>query len=79
MEEARKELPFTFDIPKVYEEFAELMKKYDFNFQGVIVERMIKCNHPSLKPELKEDLDMLFAFLLQHLQDSSCDELTQVR
>lgn len=75
---AVKELPFTFQIPKDYDEFENLMKNYNANLQAVIIERMIKCHHPSLKEEHKNDLDLLFTFLLQHIQDSASDNSTNV-
>jgi nucleolar protein 14 len=37
----------------------------------VILERMIKCNHPSLGEGFKDKLAKLFGFLLQHLQDTA--------
>jgi nucleolar protein 14 len=39
--------------------------------QAVILERMIKCNHPSLGEGFKVKLANLFGFLLQHLQDTA--------
>lgn len=38
-------------------------------YQHVIIERIIKCNHPSLGDGNKEKLGNLFAYLLQHLND----------
>lgn len=77
-DKARKELPFTFQIPKQYEEFEKLMNSYNPHYQAVIIERMIKCHHPSLNEQNKEDLDFLFTFLLQHIQDCTYDDLSKV-
>ncbi|CAH1996644.1 unnamed protein product [Acanthoscelides obtectus] len=54
--------------------------------EGIIIERMIKCNHASLAEGNKENLGLLFAYLLQYINDlfseatkdtikSSCDIL----
>ena len=41
-------------------------------FQGTIVERMIKCNHPKLGAEgSKEKLESLLQFLLQYVHDQA--------
>ncbi|XP_017780052.1 PREDICTED: nucleolar protein 14 homolog [Nicrophorus vespilloides] len=73
MEEARKELPYTFALPENYEQLQELLKDKPSHHQSVIIERMIKCNHPSLKEGNKDELGHLFAYLLQHLSDICCD------
>ena len=36
---------------------------------SLIVERMIKCNHPQFGKDNKAQLENLFAFLLQHIHD----------
>ncbi|XP_075228435.1 nucleolar protein 14 homolog l(3)07882 [Lycorma delicatula] len=70
MEEARQKLPYTFKLPESYEELESVMEGYGVDHQGVIVERMIKCNHPSLGENNKKKLEELFAFLLQLLNDA---------
>ena len=41
-------------------------------FQGTIIERMIKCNHPKLGMEgSKEKLEILLQFLLQYVHDQA--------
>ncbi|KAJ9577288.1 hypothetical protein L9F63_006127 [Diploptera punctata] len=69
-----KELPYTFHIPSTYEELQTLLKVHSYTEQAVILERMIKCNHPSLGEGYKDKLSTLFAFLLQHLQDTAISE-----
>lgn len=73
MEKARSELPYTFPLPDSYESLQELFKNQTSAHQSVILERMIKCNHPSLAEENKENLSLLFAYLLQYLNDLCAD------
>jgi hypothetical protein len=37
--------------------------------KSVILERMIKCNHPQFGDDNKAKLEGLFTFVLQHLHD----------
>ncbi|KAF6209736.1 hypothetical protein GE061_015485 [Apolygus lucorum] len=74
MNTARSELPYTFLVPNEYEEFEELMKGRSLVQQAVIIERMIKCSHPSLKEGNKEKLETLFTFILQRLNDAEYSE-----
>ncbi|KAG4067854.1 hypothetical protein HA402_010540 [Bradysia odoriphaga] len=69
MEKASAELPYTFDLPDSYEELADLLKNRNAEYQNVIIERMIKSNHPKVIPENKERMNVLFAYLLQHIND----------
>lgn len=71
MEEARKELPYTFVVPNAYEELQIALAGRSPEYQGVIVERMIKCTHPSLGSGNKEKLAHLFTLLMQHLHDAA--------
>lgn len=70
METARKELPYTFEVPSTYEELQIVLAGRSPEHQGVIVERMIKCTHPSLASDNKEKLSHLFSLLMQHLHDA---------
>ncbi|XP_071441458.1 nucleolar protein 14 homolog [Hetaerina americana] len=69
MEKARKELPYTFSVPNAYDDFQDLMKDRSPEHQSVVLERMIKCTHPSLKSGNKELLEALFVYILQHIND----------
>lgn len=69
MEKAQKELPYTFDLPNKYEDLEKLLKKHSADYQAVILERMIKCNHPKVEPANRERMVTLFAFLLQYIND----------
>lgn len=69
MEKAQKELPYTFELPQKYKDLEKLLKKYGADHQAVILERMIKCNHPKVEPTNRERMTTLFAFLLQYVND----------
>lgn len=74
MDAARKELPYTFEVPSTYEELQIVLAGRSPEYQGVIVERMIKCTHPSLASGNKEKLAHLFTLLMQHLHDAGTAE-----
>lgn len=69
-EQAKQELPFTFTIPELYDQLFELLEDKNIEQMSIIVERMIKCNHPSLNEKNKAELNKLFAFLLQFINDA---------
>nr|CAD7595851.1 unnamed protein product [Timema genevievae] len=69
MSEDREELPYTFQVPANYEGLQDILTNRNSDYQAVVVERMVKCNHPSLKEGNKDRLASLFAYLLQHLND----------
>lgn len=54
--------------------FQELLEKQPPDYQFIIVERIIKCNHPKLKEGNKDKLGTLFAYLLQYVNDLFCEE-----
>nr|CAD7257690.1 unnamed protein product [Timema shepardi] len=86
MEQAREELPYTFQevfyllteciwtVPANYEGLQELLTDRNSDYQAVVVERMVKCNHPSLKEGNKDRLASLFGYLLQHLNDVAASQ-----
>lgn len=76
MEKAAKELPYTFELPNKYEALEKLLAKRNADYQSVILDRMIKCNHPKVEPTNKEHMVTLFAFLLQHLNDVAASATT---
>lgn len=55
-----------------YEDFQEVLENRSLAEQTVIIERMIKVNHPSLGNDNRSNLQRLFLYLLQHLNDNSC-------
>ncbi|XP_003707475.1 nucleolar protein 14 homolog l(3)07882 [Megachile rotundata] len=74
MENARKELPYTYKMPETFEELQKLLQNHNAEYQSLIVERIIKCNHWSLDNKNKEKLSNLFLFLLQHLNDIAIED-----
>lgn len=74
MENARKELPYTYKIPESFEELQELLQNHNPDYQSLVVDRIIKCNHWSLDNKNKEKLSNLFLFLLQHLNDCAVED-----
>ena len=70
------EIPFTFSVPKTSEELDELFEGRNSKEKAIIVERMIKCNHPQFGKDNKSQLENLFAFLLQHIHDCASLEET---
>ncbi|KAM7363330.1 nucleolar protein 14 homolog l(3)07882 [Cochliomyia hominivorax] len=77
----RTDLPFTIDMPKTLVEFTKLLNEYKLRDQPIIIERLIKCNHPKLEGVNREKVVKLFAFLLQILNekfsDASQDDIRQ--
>lgn len=69
MEEARKELPYTYNIPVNFEELEKLLENHNSEYQSIIIDRIIKCNHWTLDGKNKEKLSNLFIYLLQHIHD----------
>lgn len=69
MQKAEKELPYTFDLCHKYDDLEKLLTKYNADYQAVVLERMIKCNHPKVEPANREKMVSLFAFLLQYIND----------
>lgn len=67
MEAARKEVPFTFEVPQDYEAFWALLENHSPKEVSLILERMIACNHPSLGAKNKEKCQDLCAYILQTL------------
>ncbi|XP_063590156.1 nucleolar protein 14-like [Penaeus indicus] len=67
MEAAKKELPYTFEVPQDYEAFWALLENHSPGEVNTILERMVACNHPKLGGKNKEKCDYLCAYLLQTL------------
>lgn len=79
VEKAKNELPYTYKLPDSYENLQSTLSNQPAEYQGVIIERMIKCNHPSLAAENKENLGKLFIYLLQHLNDVVADSTDDMK
>ncbi|XP_056639893.1 nucleolar protein 14 homolog [Diorhabda sublineata] len=70
------DIPFTFDLPNSYEDLLESLEKYE-NYEDLVLQRMIKCNHPSLSETNKSKLGLLFAYVLQYLNDLFCEQMDE--
>ncbi|XP_041314119.1 nucleolar protein 14 [Pyrgilauda ruficollis] len=66
-EAAKSELPYTFAVPESYETFKALLAGRTIEQQLIILERIQKCNHPSLAVGNKAKLEKLFGFLLEYI------------
>lgn len=73
------DLAFTYEMPTKYQQLVTLLQRQSASRQGIIIERIIKCNHPKLDGNNKEKMLTLFTFLLQYINDlfseTSEDEL----
>ena len=69
IEEAQKQIPFTFPAPSSYEELMNHLQDRSAKEKGVVIERMIKCNHPQFGENNKANLEKLFCFILQHIHE----------
>ncbi|XP_036444644.1 nucleolar protein 14 [Colossoma macropomum] len=66
-EAAKAELPYTFAAPESFGELKALLDGHSAEKQCIIVERIQKCNHPSLAAGNKAKLEKLFGFLLEYV------------
>lgn len=81
MEKARKELPYTYNAPESFEELEKLLGPYNADYQSVIIDRIIKCNHWTLNSRNKDKMSNLFIYLLQYINNcastNSADDLVK--
>ncbi|PNJ23428.1 NOP14 isoform 3 [Pongo abelii] len=75
----RDELPYTFAAPESYEELRSLLLGRSMEEQLLVVERIQKCNHPSLAEGNKAKLEKLFGFLLEYVGDLATDDSPDLR
>uniref|UniRef100_A0A2K6GVY8 NOP14 nucleolar protein n=1 Tax=Propithecus coquereli TaxID=379532 RepID=A0A2K6GVY8_PROCO len=76
---ASTELPYTFAAPESYEELRSLLSGRSMEEQLLVVERIQKCNHPSLAVGNKAKLEKLFGFLLEYVGDLAIDDPPDLR
>uniref|UniRef100_A0A8C5UU01 NOP14 nucleolar protein n=1 Tax=Microcebus murinus TaxID=30608 RepID=A0A8C5UU01_MICMU len=76
---ASTELPYTFAAPESYEELKSLLSGRSMDEQLLVVERIQKCNHPSLAVGNKAKLEKLFGFLLEYVGDLATDDPPDLR
>ncbi|XP_050752217.1 nucleolar protein 14 [Gymnogyps californianus] len=79
MEAAKSELPYTFGVPESYETFKSLLAGRTIEQQLIILERIQKCNHPSLAVGNKAKLEKLFGFLLEYIGELATLDLPELR
>ncbi|NXN33045.1 NOP14 protein, partial [Nycticryphes semicollaris] len=79
MEAAKSELPYTFAVPESYETFKSLLAGRTIEQQLTILERIQKCNHPSLAAGNKAKLEKLFGFLLEYIGELATLDLPELR
>ncbi|XP_076992393.1 nucleolar protein 14 isoform X2 [Tamandua tetradactyla] len=76
---ARAELPYTFAVPESYEDLKSLLSGRSMEDQLLVVERIQKCNHPSLSAGNKAKLERLFGFLLEYVGDLATNDPPDLR
>ncbi|NXX85778.1 NOP14 protein, partial [Urocolius indicus] len=79
MEAAKSELPYTFAVPESYEALKSLLAGRTVEQQLTILERIQKCNHPSLAVGNKAKLEKLFGFLLEYIGELATLDLPELR
>nr|XP_014100713.2 nucleolar protein 14 homolog [Bactrocera oleae] len=68
------DLPYMIDIPDNYDGFNKLLYKRKPEDQGIIIDRLIKCNNPKLDGiNNKDKMIKLFDFLLQYVNELFTD------
>ncbi|KAK0182608.1 hypothetical protein PV327_000728 [Microctonus hyperodae] len=76
MEKARQELPYTYSAPSNFDELEELLMDKNAEYQSIILERIIKCNHWSLNENNRDNMCKLFDYLLQYIV-KCCTRVTE--
>ncbi|XP_078416974.1 nucleolar protein 14 isoform X2 [Cetorhinus maximus] len=79
MEAAKTELPFTFPVPESYADLKALLMGQVTEKQCLIVERIQKCNHPSLAAGNKTKLEKLFGFLWEYVGDLATKQPAELK
>ncbi|XP_071609470.1 nucleolar protein 14 [Heliangelus exortis] len=79
VEAAKSELPYTFAAPESYETFKSLLAGRTIEQQLIILERIQKCNHPSLAVGNKAKLEKLFGFLMEYIGELATLDLPELR
>ncbi|NXD20700.1 NOP14 protein, partial [Spelaeornis formosus] len=78
-EASKLELPYIFAVPESYETFKSLLAGRAIEHQLIILERVQKCNHPSLAVGNKAKLEKLFGFLLEYIGELATLDLSELR
>ncbi|KAK7870636.1 hypothetical protein R5R35_009132 [Gryllus longicercus] len=64
-------------VPETYEALHKILKCYNAEEQGVIIDHIMKKNHISLNEVNRSRLETLFQFLLQHIDHSASQDAGQ--
>ena len=67
--QALARIPFTIAMPDSYEELLELLEPHSPSIQNIIIDRIIKTNHPRLLQPNRSKMIALFTYLLQYIND----------
>lgn len=67
--DALDKIPFTIKMPDSFEALVALLESHSTKVQAVVIERIIKTNHPRLLHVNKARMLKLFAYLLQYIND----------
>lgn len=67
--QALARIPFTIAMPDSYEELVELLEPHPPGIQSIILDRIIKTNHPRLLQPNRSKMIALFTYLLQYIND----------
>uniref|UniRef100_A0A1A9WNT1 Nucleolar protein 14 n=1 Tax=Glossina brevipalpis TaxID=37001 RepID=A0A1A9WNT1_9MUSC len=67
------ELPYIIQMPHDFKEFNNLLLSYKLSDQCIIIERLIKCNHPELESGKSENVIKLFSYILKLLNEKFFD------
>lgn len=67
--QALARIPFTIAMPDSYEELTELLEPHPPGIQSIIIDRIIKTNHPRLLQVNRNKMIALFTYLLQYIND----------
>uniref|UniRef100_A0A8C1U349 NOP14 nucleolar protein homolog (yeast) n=1 Tax=Cyprinus carpio TaxID=7962 RepID=A0A8C1U349_CYPCA len=68
-EAARAELPYTFPAPESYSDLKQLLQGHGSEQQRLILDRTLKCNHPSLSAGNKAKLQVRDIFVFSVLKE----------
>lgn len=67
--QALARIPFTIAMPESYEELTELLEPHPPGIQSIIIDRIIKTNHPRLLQPNRSKMIALFTYLMQYIND----------
>lgn len=67
--QALARIPFTIAMPDSYEELTELLEPHPPGIQSIIIDRIIKTNHPRLLQPNRSKMIALFTYLMQYIND----------